>query len=90
MAKNYMADVARILGLKLGERFQVYDPDHNTVQTWCEYMLTNDGVVQFWINPRELPENGAAHVDLKCLICDGFTVVKLPGKEIGVINHDNL
>lgn len=78
MAENYMDDVAQILCLKLGERFQVYDPNYGAVQSWCEYMLTKDGVVQCWLNPSELPEKGATVVDLNCLICGGFKVVKLP------------
>lgn len=78
MVENFMTDVAQILGLKLGERFQVYDPNYGAVQNWCEYMLTKDGVVQNWLNPSGLPEKGATHVDLECLICGGFKVVKLP------------
>lgn len=77
IAENYMADVAQILGLKLCERFKVYDPNYGAVQSWCEYMLTKDGVVQCWINPSELPEKGATVVDLNCLIFGGFTVLKL-------------
>ncbi len=78
MAENFMTDVAQILGLKLRERFQVYDPNYGAVQNWCEYMLTKDGVVLCWLNPSELPEKGATRVDLECLICDGFAVIKLP------------
>lgn len=78
MENNLMPKIAEMLGVKLGERFQVYDPKHGVVQNWCEYMLTKDGVVQCWLNPSELPEEGATVVDLECLICGGFKVVKLP------------
>lgn len=78
MAKNYMVFVAGILGLKIGEHFQVYDPEHNCIQDWCEYVLTDDGVEQCWHDRLKLPRDGAVVVDLNLLICGGYEVVKLP------------
>lgn len=64
---NYMSEVAKILGVELGERFKISD-DHQYNYS-CDYYFTNNGV--------RIDKDGFDHESvglLSDLICGKYTI----------------
>lgn len=78
MGKNFMPEIARLLGLKLRERFQVHDTENDVVQDWCEYIITDKGVELCWVDHSNEPKEGWRIVHLDSILCGEFAIIKLP------------
>lgn len=73
MAKNYMADVAKLLGVELEEEFNLKDCSGET-QSTNRFKITMDGLYEFW-------DNTWMHHDwIGDLLLGKYEIVKLPWK----------
>lgn len=73
MAKNHMAEVAKMLGVELGEEFNLKDCTEET-QSTNRFKITMDGLYEFW-------DNTWMHHDwIGDLLLGEYEIVKLPWK----------
>lgn len=73
MAKNYMAEVAKMLGVELGEEFNLKDCSGEAEST-NRFKITMDGLHEFW-------DNTWMHHDwIGDLLIGEYEIVKLPWK----------
>ena len=73
MAKNYMADVAKMLGVEHGEEFNLKDCSREVVCTH-RFKLTMGGLCEFWDN------TWVCHDMIGDLLTGEYEIVKLPWK----------
>ena len=69
---NYMADVAKMLGVELGERFRLYDDFYDYK---FDYYLTQEGIV----HDDEKHKCDRSEV-LVCILCGKYRIKRKPWK----------
>lgn len=70
MSKNYMPEVAKILGVEIGEEFDVFDAD-GEIRKYGPYEFTDEAIV-------DCVGNGADDWLLFCLLTGRYTLQKRP------------
>lgn len=70
MSRNYMPEVAKILGVEIGEEFDVFDAD-GEIRKYGPYEFTDEAIV-------DCVGNGADDWLLFCLLTGRYTLQKRP------------